>query len=91
MKSLIPLLAFALSITACVTVPDDERGQVFDYTGHTVTIRGAQTIDGTARPAAPTSAMVAQAKEVCPGAKFQSAKPSNTHPYDFAWLYLFTC
>lgn len=76
----------ATLLSAC-TVADDQRGAVYEITDKTVTIRGAFSANG--QPAKPTPAMVAQAKEVCPGATYLSANPSPTDQYTF--LYLFRC
>lgn len=81
-------LGLALAISACTVSPDTE-GAVYQFNGETVTIRGAYTMDGTSKPATPTPAMVAQAKEICPGATYLSATPSPTDNYTF--LYLFRC
>jgi hypothetical protein len=86
MRVLALLSVSALVVSAC-TVADDFEGSVYQFNGETVTIRGAYSMDGsTARP---TSAMIRQAKDVCPGAEYLSATPSPTDEYTF--LYLFKC
>lgn len=75
----------ALALTAC-DVPDDTRGSVYQFNGDTVTIRGQFQPGEIAKP---TSAMVAQANEVCPGAQYLSANPTPSDTYTF--LYLFKC
>lgn len=80
--------AFAVTalLSGCV-VPEDVRGTVTQYNGDSVTIRGAFSMDGS--PARPTAGMAAQAREVCPGAKYISADPASGDDYSF--LYLFKC
>jgi hypothetical protein len=79
------LLALPL-LTACV-VSEDTTGHVKEVGARTVTIQGAFSADGSA--ARPTAAMVAQAQEICPGAKYLSATatPGNLDTFD----YLFLC
>jgi len=72
-----------------MTIPDTKAGSVYEITDHTVTIRGAYSMDGSGRPATPTSAMVAQARDICPDAQYLSATPSPTDEWTF--LYLFRC
>jgi hypothetical protein len=75
-----------LLLLGCVVSPETE-GSVYEITDRTVTIRGAFSMDGTI--ARPTQAMIAQAKEICPTAKYVSANPSPSDNYTF--LYLFQC
>jgi len=79
-----------IALAGCV-VPQDQKGDVYDITENTVTIRGAydMTLDGT--PAKPTAAMVAQAEAICPNARYLTAIPSNLHEYDYTFLYRFQC
>lgn len=84
MKPLAILAAIALA--GCVTTDPATRGSVYEITEKTVTIRGAYTYGKTAKP---TTAMVAQAQEICPNAQYLSANPSPTD-YD-TFLYLFRC
>lgn len=79
-------LVLALAVAGCVTTEPATRGSVYAFNGDTVTIRGAYTYGQTAKP---TEAMIAQAREVCPGAQYLSANPSPTD-YD-TFLYLFRC
>ena len=85
----LPALAF-LMLSACAVSPD-MQGSVYELTETTVTIRGAYDMNLGSGPASPTPAMVAQAEEQCPGAKYLSATPSNLHQYDYTFLYLFRC
>ncbi|ARC87143.1 hypothetical protein [Rhodovulum sp. MB263] len=71
-------------LVGCVVSPDKEGG-VYEITDHTVTIRGAYSLDGTA--AKPTPAMVEQAKGICPKATYLSATPFD----EWTMLYLFRC
>lgn len=81
----IPVL---VAVSAC-TVSQDTPGSVYEVTDNTVTIRGAYDLTASGAPAAPTAAMVAQAKAVCPSAAYMSATPSPSDDYTF--LYLFRC
>jgi len=87
MKKLAPLL-FVLS--ACVPVTD-QPGQVVAANGKTVTIRGAgdYSLANAGKGWKPSAAVVAQAQEVCPGAKFASGVPES--PDSWAINYLFIC
>jgi hypothetical protein len=78
----------AISLSGCV-VPETQEGSVYQFNGETVTIRGVYDMTLSGKPAAPTAAMVAQAKAVCPGATYLSANPSPSDDYTF--LYLFRC
>lgn len=80
---LIILPAAMLALAACVS--PDKQGGVYAVTDHTVTIRGAFSLDGST--AKPTPAMVAQAQAICPGAQYLSASPHD----DWTFLYLFRC
>lgn len=82
----------AATLAAC-TPTQDTRGDVYEITDHTVTIRGAFDELGafSGKSAAPTAAMIAQAQEVCPGAQYLTAIPSNLHEYDYTFLYRFRC
>lgn len=75
-----------LPLAACV-VSEDTPGYVTEVGSRSVTIQGTFSTDGSI--ARPTSAMVAQAKEICPGARYMSAKPTvgNLDTFD----YLFLC
>lgn len=77
-----------LVLAACSTVTPETQGQVTAFNGDTVTVRGGFTV-GDGKPAEPTPAMIAQAKEVCPGATYLSATP-DPDSFDF-FLYLFKC
>ncbi|WP_424974278.1 hypothetical protein [Dinoroseobacter sp. S124A] len=85
---IVALAALGLSLAGCA-IPQDQRGQVYEFTGETVTIRGAFVSTSKQRFAAPTEAMVAQAKEVCPNATYLGANPSPTDGYTS--LFLFRC
>ncbi len=87
MKTPAVIIAAAL-LAGCVPTPDTE-GQIVSLTERTVTIRGAYDMSLSGKPASPTPAMVAQAQEVCPGARYLSATPSPTDDYTFH--YLFQC
>ena len=82
-------------LAACTNLSDETKGRVYRVTGDTVTIIGPfsmNSMDAFYTPyvnAKPTPAMVAQAREVCPGATFDSASPS-TVDFDYL-LYLFRC
>ncbi|MEO1108262.1 MAG: hypothetical protein AAFX90_10100 [Pseudomonadota bacterium] len=89
--SLIALIALS-ACTASIPVPDDTPGTVHQFNGETVTIRGAFERDRLETEAAtPTSAMVAQAKGVCPGAQYLSATPDSVTAYYTTFLFLFRC
>lgn len=76
-------LAAALALSACIS--DNQAGGVFAVTDHTVTIRGAYSLNlSTAKP---TPTMVAQARAICPGAQYLSASPHD----EWTFLYLFRC
>lgn len=83
------LLALPI-LAACVPAPD-APGAVTAYNGSTVTIRsgGNFSLANAGKGFTPTPAVVAQAQEVCPGAKFMS----GTGVEGDAWLvdYLFIC
>lgn len=87
MRLLTPCLAALTVIAACGPIPETTRGSVYQFNGETVTIRGDFSADGT--PAKPTEAMIAQAKDVCPGATYLSATPTPDDVWTF--LYLFKC
>ena len=80
------ILLAPIALAGCMSVPDDQEGAVYAFNGDTVTIRGGWPAEGYARP---NTAMVAQAKDVCPSASYLSASPSPTDDYTF--LYLFRC
>jgi hypothetical protein len=80
---------------ACSPVTDETPGSVYRVTDSSVTIIGPyakKSMDHLYTPhdvAQPTAAMTAQAREVCPNARFVSASPSTV---DFDnLLYLFRC
>lgn len=80
-----------IALAACGAPPADTAGQVTQFTGQTVTVRGAADNTLGATPT-PTAAMAAQAKQQCGGsASYLSATPSNLHQYDFAYNFLFRC
>lgn len=81
------LALLALPLLAACVVPEDTPGTVREVGARTVTIQGVFSADGSV--ARPTAAMVAQAKEICPGAKYLSASPTvgNLDTFD----YLFLC
>ncbi len=81
------LALLALPFLAACVVPEDTRGHVVEVGSRAVTIEGAFSSDGSG--ARPTAAMIAQAREICPGAKYVSASP-NTGNYD-TFNYLFLC
>lgn len=81
------LAVVALSFSTACSIPNDMEGSVYEITDETVTIRGAFQ-PGTTE-ARPTPAMIAQARDVCPGAEYLSANPSPTDEWTF--LYLFRC
>ncbi|MEQ3625975.1 MAG: hypothetical protein ABNH26_08710 [Celeribacter sp.] len=83
-------VAVTIATLAGCTVPEDTPGSVYEVTQHTVTIRGAydMSLGGKAHP---TAAMIQQAKDICPGATYLSATPSNLHEYDYTFRYLFRC
>lgn len=87
MKKLAPLL-FVLS--ACVPVTD-QPGQVVAANGKIVTIRGAgdYSLSNAGKGWKPSAAVVAQAQEVCAGAKFASGVPESAESW--AINYLFIC
>lgn len=83
-------LAAVTALSACVPAPDTP-GAVTAYNGNTVTIRGAgdYSLANAGKGFKPTPAVVAQAQEVCPGARLTSGTPVSTD----SWLidYLFIC
>lgn len=81
------LALLALPLLAACVVPEDTPGHVKEVGSRTVTIQGAFSSDGSG--ARPTAAMIAQAREICPGAKYLSATatPGNYDTFD----YLFLC
>lgn len=86
MKAYAAAAIAAVTLSAC-QVSETQQGSVQQFNGETVTIRGAYSMDGsTARP---TSAMIEQARAICPGAEYLSANPSPSDTYTF--LYLFRC
>jgi hypothetical protein len=87
MKKLAPLL---ILLSACVPA-QDQPGQVVAANGKTVTIRGAgdYSLRAPGQGFSPTAAMVKQAQEVCPGAKFASGVPESAESW--AIDYLFVC
>lgn len=82
----IPLFVSAIALAGCVTTTPATRGSIYAVTDKTVTVRGAFSQGQIAKP---TEAMVAQAREICPGARYLSANPSPTD-YD-TFHYLFLC
>jgi hypothetical protein len=84
------LLALPI-LAACVPAPET-RGAVTAYNGQTVTIRsgGDFSLANAGKGFVPTPGIVAQAQEVCPGAKFASGTGVEVGP---AWAvdYLFIC
>lgn len=85
---LVIALASTAALAACVPA-QTTQGSVYAITDQTVTIRGAFDMSLSPGPAKPTEAMVAQAREICPGAQYVSANPTPTDTYTF--LYLFRC
>lgn len=83
-------LALVLFAAACVPTTDTP-GQIVAANGKTVTIRGAgdYSLGNAGKGWKPTAAMVAQANEICPGAKFASGVPES--PDSWAINYLFIC
>ena len=83
-------LVATLALAACVQAPTD-RGAVTAFNGQTVTIRsgGDFSLANAGKGFKPTPAVVKQAQEVCPGAKFASGVGVEGD----AWLvdYLFIC
>ena len=83
-------LAAVLALSACVPAPD-APGAVTAYNGQTVTIRsgGDFSLANAGQGFKPTPAVIAQAREVCPGATFASGIGIEGD----AWLvdYLFLC
>jgi hypothetical protein len=84
------LALLCLPLAACVPAPD-APGAVTAFNGSSVTIRsgGDFSLANAGKGFKPTPAVVAQAQEVCPGAKFAS----GTGIEGDAWLvdYLFIC
>ena len=86
------LALLALPLLAACAVPPETRGELYEVTDNMVTIRGAiNTNILVAGEAAPTPAMIAQAREVCPNAQYMSAAPSDLHQYDMDFLFKFRC
>jgi hypothetical protein len=89
---LIAALIAAATISACAPTADT-KGQIVELTDRTVTIRGFYDMSPSAmlagKTAAPTPAMIAQAQEACPGAKYLSASSQGSNGYTFD--YLFQC
>jgi hypothetical protein len=85
------LVLIALPLLAACVPPPDSPGEVTAFNGNTVTIRsgGDFSLAGAGKGFKPTPAVVAQAQEVCPGAKFTSGIGVESD----AWLvdYLFIC
>lgn len=83
-------LVSVIALAACVPAPD-APGAVTAYNGQTVTIRsgGDFSLANAGKGFKPTPAVVAQAQEVCPGARFASGLGIEGD----AWLvdYLFIC
>lgn len=79
----------ALTLAGCVSVPDENPGQVTAFNGETVTIRGGIPA-GFAATAAPSGAMIANAQSVCAGARYASASPVESQ-YSVQFDYLFIC
>lgn len=87
MKSISFGMFLLVSAVAGCTVPETFEGSVTQITDRTVTVRGTFAMDGsTARP---TAAMVAQAKAICPTARYVSATAvvGDVNFFD----YLFQC
>jgi ABC-type uncharacterized transport system auxiliary subunit len=85
---LVIALASAATLAGCV-LPQATQGSVYAITDQTVTIRGAFDMSLASGPAKPTEAMIAQAREICPGARYVSANPTPSDTHTF--LYLFRC
>lgn len=83
-------LAFLLLLPACVPM-QTTPGQVTQFNGASVTIRGAGdfSLSNAGKGFKPTAEMVNQARQVCPGATFVSGigTPDNSFTVD----YLFRC
>lgn len=80
------LALLALPLLAACVVPEDTPGHVKEVGARTVTIQGAFSSDGSG--AHPTAAMVAQAQDICPGAKYLSASPTPGNYDTFDYLFL---
>ena len=82
--------ALAIALAGCVPTAD-QPGQIVAANGKTVTIRGAgdYSLANAGSGFKPTAAMIAQANEVCPGARFASGVPES--PDTWAIDYLFIC
>jgi len=78
-------LAALVALTACASVPDSEPGQILDYNGEVVTIRGPFPTDGSVATATP--AMIENARTVCPNARYLTAAPYD----DWSFVYKFAC
>lgn len=78
-----------LTLAAGCAISQDTQGQIVELTDRTVKIRGAYDMSVPGKPAAPTTAMIAQARAVCPNAKYLTALPDTGNNYTFD--YLFQC
>ena len=79
--ALLPVLLAA----ACAPVDANDAGQILDYNGNTVTIRGPFPTDGSFATATP--AMLENARTVCPNARYLTAAPYD----DWSFVYKFAC
>lgn len=80
-----------LALAAC-TPTQDTQGQITEITDHMVIINGPVDMNiANAGPATPTAAMIQQAREICPGAQYLTAEPSERHQYDWNFDYKFRC
>ena len=86
-------LAVVIALIAGCTPPPETRGDIVALTDRTVTIRGPYDMSlgafATAKRPEPTPGIIAQAREVCPNAKYLSANgdTGTTDTFD----YLFQC
>lgn len=81
-RRLLPILL----LSACVALPESTTGLVTAVNERSVTIQGRFSADGSV--AHPTAAMVAQAQDVCPGARYLSAKATEGNLDTFDYLFL---
>lgn len=95
LRNISALAAALLFAASCAPLSQDTRGDIYQVKDGSVTIIGpfaTPNMDAYYTPyqeAQPTEAMVAQAREVCPGASFVYASPT---PTDFDnLLYHFRC
>jgi hypothetical protein len=87
-------IVFVFLLSACVPA-QDVPGQVVQFNGDSVTIRGAGDYSlasvSKGQGFQPTAAMIAQANKVCPGARFMSGTPESPTGDSWAINYLFIC